>query len=254
MTNFTRRYGQHPTGILSAILLLTQAPAAAAQEQLVAGRPDFTESPQVADAGVVILEAGSSILFDGSFRTYSGPELQIRVGVGQRWELRLGVPDYNYMYGDGRSERTIGEGSLQAKWNLDGSGAFTIGIMPEVGTPIERTGNGGGTILPRISLFAERALGDFTLGGQSSVSARGDSDIEPWFSQTLVVSRPVGQTSEAFVEFQMEAGSAVTRTRYLLHIGIAHRLSDDLQIDLHGGRSLRRDALPFLGAGLVVRL
>ena len=86
--------------VAGVLLLVLSAPCRAQDAsgkvpELITDRPDFTESSEVVGKGVVQLESG--FLFekvDDSLRQVTLPELLVRIGIGDRVELRLASDGY----------------------------------------------------------------------------------------------------------------------------------------------------------------
>ena len=73
--------------------------AIAPELEIVTDRPDITESSIVIPAGGVQVENGLTWTADHGQRTAEAPQSLLRVGVGGRTEVRLGIPDYVYSLG-----------------------------------------------------------------------------------------------------------------------------------------------------------
>jgi len=78
-------------------------PIAPGVPPLVTDRPDFTESPQTAPVGMVQIEGGVTFEKSGNDKVTTYGETLIRVAVGTRAELRLGVPSYISQRGASRA-------------------------------------------------------------------------------------------------------------------------------------------------------
>ncbi|MCZ6506947.1 MAG: hypothetical protein O7A04_02700, partial [Acidobacteria bacterium] len=76
-------------------VLLFLSPLTGRAQELITDRPDFTESAVVVPAGSIQIEGGLTWVDDGGSQgTLSGPEILLRWGLGDRFELRIGLPDY----------------------------------------------------------------------------------------------------------------------------------------------------------------
>ena len=79
--------------LATLLLLLAMAPAATAQD-LVTDRPDFTESAVTITPGRVQVEAGASVAEADGTEALAVGELLVRIGLTERWELRLAPGSY----------------------------------------------------------------------------------------------------------------------------------------------------------------
>lgn len=232
------------------LLLFFLFPAvAAAQPELVTDRPDFTESAVTVPRGALQFEAGATWDRTGGATTASGPELLVRWAPADRFELRLGLPDY--VGGDGPGG--FGDGSLGLKAQLGPVGAWDLGLIATASLPTAEDGLGSGTVDPELILTAGRALGGrFALGGQLVGERDGAADL--WVGgATLVLGAALGTRWGAFLETVVTApedGPAAV----LLHHGYTFALTPALQLDAHAGLGLT-DAAPelLLGAGISAR-
>src|SRR5437899_1194014 len=70
--------------------------ATAPEAEIVTDRPDITESSIMIPAGRVQVENGLTWIANHGKRTADALQSLLRVGVGGRTEVRLGIPDYVY--------------------------------------------------------------------------------------------------------------------------------------------------------------
>lgn len=86
-------------GIFPLMGLLLAGPLAAQDfsglpDPLVTDRPDFTESSLTVPAGHVQVEGGATFTQQGDEKSNSLGEILVRIGLGQKTEVRLGVGSY----------------------------------------------------------------------------------------------------------------------------------------------------------------
>jgi hypothetical protein len=230
-----------------ALLCLPVGVLAQAPRPLVTDRPDFTESTQVVGAGAVQAEAGVTAGWPEGAGTISGPELLLRVGLSRSVELRLGLPS---LIRESRSRvATSGAGPASIGLKLELlRGRTAAGFVAGAEVPTGSRPFGDGAVTPAVRLVVAREVGVVSMATMGS--AVFDDRVR--YEQTVVASHPLGSTMGFFVEYAAGFGGGV-EDKHLGHVGIAWRLTDDLQVDVHGGRSLRGDAAPFIGAGLAIR-
>ncbi|MCP3979276.1 MAG: transporter [bacterium] len=102
----------------------------AGAEELVTDRPDQTESAEVVPRNAVQFEVGWTHAEDGDgddTTADSFPETLVRVGLAERWELRLGYDGYRWTEAD-----TPG-GSVDTDGSADASVGFKVGLFDENG-------------------------------------------------------------------------------------------------------------------------
>src|SRR5215212_11770468 len=82
-------------GLLLAAAVGAQKGWSGLEEPIVADRPDFTEGTGLIPPGHVQVEGGTTLtrVEDDDITTFG--ELLVRIGAGERWEGRIGVPSYN---------------------------------------------------------------------------------------------------------------------------------------------------------------
>lgn len=220
-------------------------------------RPDFTESASAVPLGLVQVEAGATWTHpERRFTVFSGPEVLFRVGVAERFELRLGLPNYAFVDVDGARSEGFDDTYVGAKIQLgplgDGMG---LALIPGVFLPTGRAGFRSDEAIPTVQLVWSRDLaGDTKLAGLLQVSSEeADGRRTTPVTYTLVYSFPLGDRLGSFVEHVLEArrGSAPA---HLLHTGLTFAAGDTAQWDLHFGFGLTRDAPDFfVGFGYSVR-
>jgi hypothetical protein len=232
------------------LLLLPVLVVASADAQpllgLITDRPDFTESGVVVPLGHVQAELGVTSEWANDSLLASGPELLVRWTPLNRFELRVGVP--NYVTGDRTSG--FGDASLGAKAQLGPVGAWDVAAIIETSVPIGEDSLSSNCFDPLVLLIAGRDIGPVSLGAQAEASW-----TEPGLGSggTLVVGLGLSERVGAFLELavsnEAEAGAVV-----FLHHGYTLFATPTLQFDLHGALGLT-DASPefLLGAGLSVR-
>jgi hypothetical protein len=237
-----------------------QEPAATVPE-LVTDRPDFTESSEVVGTGVVQLESG--FLFekvDDGLRQFTLPQLLVRVGVGDRVELRFATDGYvsQSITDPAGSRRHSGhaDAEIGAKVKLvDASRAgVDVAIIPFLTLPTASDAFGSPSADPGIKLTMARALPrDFDLSANLNFASVSDADGRAWereasLSFAHALGGPFGAYWEAYGSFD-RAGCDCT-----LNTGLTVGLGDNRQADVEIGRGVSGDARGwFVGVGFAVR-
>jgi hypothetical protein len=236
------------------MVMLVAGPVGAQEiESLIADRPDFTEASRVVGNRVVQVEAGLTQQWGESISTFSLPELLVRIGVSQRLELRFGAPDLIRESSGNQSSTSPGDVYAGLKWQVGPIGQLELAFMPGVSVPVEREGDQLRAMLPEMHFIIGHPIGAGSIAAMSSLLGTPLKGQGVRFQQTVVGGLPISESVGMFVEYIGQFGASLAAD-HLAHVGFTWQLSPDLQLDIHGGRSLRGEAAPFLGAGLAFRL
>lgn len=92
-------------GLLLAAAVVAQEGWSGLEDSLVTDRPDFTESTATVPRGHFQVEGGTTLSRVEDADSTSFGELLVRIGMGERWETRLGLGSY------GRLETPLDEHS-----------------------------------------------------------------------------------------------------------------------------------------------
>jgi Putative MetA-pathway of phenol degradation len=233
-------------------------PSAAEQEpELLTDRPDFTETSFVVPLHRLQLEAGFTYADGaGGERTFNAPELLLRYGVASRTELRLGLPDYVRVRGNGQRVGQFGDTYLGVKQQLGPPGArFGLALIPAVTLPTGGSQLTSDRVDPEIVLAWSRDLsaawsvgGIFGYARPTEDGSRNDTFF-PTVSFGRALSDRWGTFFEWAAEFPERGGDV-----HLFHHGYTYALRSNSQLDLHFGVGLTRAAPDFfIGAGFAVR-
>ncbi len=247
--------------LATALLLLT---AAAAQADagpippvapITTDRPDFTESAVVVPGRMLQFESGITAAWRPSLRAISGPEALLRQGLGGRWELRLGFPDYNLERASGRDRTGFGASLAGIKVQLGPLRGTDAAIILQAALPTGASRFAGSAVDPEARLCLARQLSEkWSLSGMLHLqSATIDGRRHVGLLGTLSLSRGLTDRLSAFAEYVGPLTHLGDPERYF-HAGLAYRLNADTQLDLHGGLGLSSAAADrFVGVGYSVR-
>jgi len=204
---------------LAVLIALTRAvvPEAAASQSIGTDRPDFVESSSTVGKGSVQIEG--SVAFDET--TTLGVEVEnfttpflFRVGIADRWELRL--------ESDWFIRTTLDEGGTAPEVTTQGISDVAVGVKwaffaPETGNapamaalvhadlPTGSDAFRGSGARPSLRVVAEWALGDWGIGVMPGILYDRDDD-ERFVSGIFgaVVGRGLTDSVRAFVEIAFE--------------------------------------------------
>lgn len=215
------------------LAVLLSIPLIGRGEELITDRPDFTESPVVVPPRGIQIEGGWTWSDEGEAQeTLSGPEMLIRLGLGGRFELRLGLPD---VVEPPRGRSGLGDASIGAKWQLEPTaGGWDVGWIGTLSLPTGDAGLTSGEVDPDVIFTIGRqlshtwSLGTQISAGSQSVGARRLSVI----GGTLVLGRRLSERVGMFVELAVEHVEGAD-TSVLAHHGYTLLSGPGLQFDVH---------------------
>lgn len=235
--------------------------------ELAPDRPGFTLSTNVVGAGVWEVESGVTVEGDGAgegrVRALTTPQVLLRLGLGERAELRFGaVGMVNERLGVGpaaRSHTGAGDIELGAKLRLGFAEAVGVdlAVAPAISFPTGSQGVSSGHVDAGVNLaWAHDLPRGFALGGSMGAASRGDDAGR--FAQRslgLLVARDLAAGFGGFCEVyglsRLERGGNAAWT---VDAGVTHGVGPNLQVDVSMGRGLSAAAPDwFLSAGVALR-
>jgi len=233
--------------------------------ELITDRPDITESSAVVGHGVWQLETGMLFESDRAERVtvhdLSAPNALMRIGIGSRFELRLG--------GEGMLSETLSTGVPRATAGSDFQLGFKYvfldqsragvdaAIIPIVSFPVGGNEFSSGSTDPTLKVTLSRDLPrGFGLGGNVIVASTTVDDRRS--TQTAVsasLGHSLGQGWAGFWELYGESALRGERgAAWTFDTGVTRALGGNAQIDVSVGRGLTGRASDwFFGAGFAIR-
>ncbi len=242
-------------------------------DNLVTDRPDFTESTEAIPVGRFQLEMGYTFTYDREddvrTRDHTAPELLLRMGVVDNFELRFGWAGYSYTETHDTARNSAGRRVSDEVWD-QGANDFELGFKLKIA---EQDG-----IRPNLAI-----LGGMTFPTGSSNISPGD--VEPllgllWaydlsdnaaLAGQFIVGTPV-EDGRRYVQSAASISLGVSLTErlgtYVEYFGIYHNtresdcahtvnggftylINNNLQVDIRAGAGLNEEADDFFaGAGL----
>ena len=239
---------------------------AAAGEPLQPNRPGQADPPTVLAPGVAHIEGGLTFERqtegDPDTDTLTVPELELRLGVHERFELQLFAEGFVQEWRDG-DENNTGVSDLefdtrvrlweQAGWRP--ATAIDFGLSFPTGSDFA-TSDGfdpEGEILYAWD-FAERWNLNGNFDFASETQGKDDSGRHFIFRPELALGLSVSERVGAFIEYYgvIEEDAA---NQHSIDGGFTYLVNDDLQLDVSAGAGLN-DAAPdfFVAAGIAWRL
>jgi hypothetical protein len=247
---------------LGAILIAAAPSAAQDQTQTAASlgaiatdRPAVTNSSVVIPDGSLQFENGFLEMRTGGQSVIDGPETLVRVGIAQRTELRLYVPDYFGNLTPGPSSSGFGDFGLGVKQQLGPVRGFDVSVIAYVSFPTGASRISSGGYDPAVQVPWSRSLTpNWSAAGMFSIyfptqgatrNVTGES--------TFLVDRQLTKVWDAFLEYAADFPQS-GGTRHLLHVGTAYKIAPEHQIDFHFGVGLSPAAADhFIGVGYSFR-
>jgi hypothetical protein len=251
-------------------------PAAPLEDPLVTDRPDFTESTLTVPYGHFQLEGGYTFTYDREHhdrrREHTAPELLLRVGIVEDFELRFGWEGYAVTSSNFRTRNDKDRIVSREEWDQgarDVDIGFKLGLVKEEGlrpalavigslsTPSGSPNQTVGDVEPSAALLWSHSLGErLSLAGQFIIAAPiGD---EGRFVQTAAsISLGVALTERwgAYFEyFGFYPNTERTDSAHSLNGGVTYLITDNFQVDMRAGFGLNEEADDFFsGVGFAWR-
>ena len=246
--------------VLAALLLSVTAHAQSeSRPDLVTDRPDFTESSEVVGRGLFQLEAGASVEGDGRARSLALPAALLRLGVGDRAELRLGTDGFVSQHGAGLRASGAGDMEVGAKVRLfDQSVAgLDIAIIPAISLPTGSDSQSSGGADPSVKVTWARTL-PHDLGLTGNVNVASLTEGATRFRQqafSVSLGRALFAGWGGFVEtYGFSPMARGSDAGLIVDGGITRPAGANLQFDVEAGRGLTADAPDwFFGVGMAIR-
>lgn len=220
-------------------------------------RPDFTESTSVVPKASLQIESGLTYERPGSgVRSLNMPEMLLRYGLSERWEVRFAVPNYLWADGGGSPRvRGFGDTYVGAKLELRSWRGAEFALIPAVNLPTGARGLRAEKLTPEVKLVYSIDLPQgLSLSGMTYAAfvRENGRDLTAW-QHTLSLGMPVGNRVGMFVEHVADFQRGAT-PGHTLHSGFTYQPRPNTQFDMHYGIGLTRTAADFfVGAGYSVR-
>jgi Putative MetA-pathway of phenol degradation len=207
-----------------------------AQTPIATDRPQITSSSIVVPCGSLQFENGFQETSNAGQRTYDLPETSIRLGIANKTELRLGVPDY-FFNADTTSGFATGFGdlSLGFKQQLGPTrGGFDISLIPSVSLPTGANAISSHGYDPTIQLPWSHSLSkNWTVAGMFSLMWPTEGSRRNLTGQSSVYfDRQLTAPWDAWVEY---SGAFPQRggPQNIIDFGTSYKPTPHQQLDFH---------------------
>lgn len=238
--------------------------AAPLEGPLVTDRPDFTESTDAVPLGRVQIEMGYTFTYDREGderrRDHSAPELLVRIGIAEGWELRIGWAGYAWAQERSGGETRVGRPIMEEAWSQganDLSLGFKVklaeqrgmiphvGLIGEISVPTGSAGFGSGDVDPCLKLLWAYDLSErLSVAGNVNVGVPTENShrfVQASGSVTVAVA--LNERWGTYVEyygFYPNADGA--DCAHYLNGGLTYLVNDNFQFDWRIGAGLNREA------------
>lgn len=250
-------------GLLLAAAAVAQEGWSGIDGAIAPDRPDFTEGTGLIPRGHVQIEGGTTLarVEDDDVTTFG--ELLVRIGVGERWEARIGVPSYNRI--DTPQDQISGfdDPSLGLKIRFTEPAGDLAPGQPAAALVIETSLPEGDADLtedewvPTAILAMDWDLGErFGLGANVGYTyAMGEEEQFHQLLASLSAGFSVSGRLGSYLEWYGFSEETVDGpTTHYVDGGVSYLINDDLIVDARVGTGLN-DADPdwYVGVGAAVR-
>jgi hypothetical protein len=220
-------------------------------------RPDVTEASTVIPKGSLQLENGMTWTNDHGTQTLDLSESLLRIGLADRTELRVVVP--NFLAGLARTGGATGFGDMalgmkQQLGPLAGDIDLSVIVALSLPTGANRISSHGYDPFVKFPWSKDVKAG-WSVGGMQSLFLYTDaSRRNPTYETTFYLEKQLTKRCDAFAEyvgdFARYGGSS-----QIGHFGSAYRVTETQQVDFHFGFGLSHAAPSrFFAVGYSVRV
>lgn len=241
------RLQNQPLSVHAPVHALTQTEPDEAPE-IVTDRPDVTDAATVVPKGSFLAENGSTWTLDHRRHYLDIPESVWRVGVLERTELRLWIPDYIWSQTRKNTPSGLQDMAVGFKQQLGPlPGKIDLAVIGGLSLPMGAFRLSSHHVDPFVKFPWSRKLTDrWSVGGMFSVfypteDHRRNLTLEP----TFYIERAMSRNTDLFLEYAGDYVSIGT-ARQLIHMGGAWRPRPNQQLDFHMGFGLNSATPNFL--------
>lgn len=246
-------------------------------QPLITDRPDFTESTDAVPAGHLQIEAGYTFTYDREgpdrARDHAAPELLLRIGVVENFEIRIGWDGYSWS--DNRAEEKRGGGrrvnvddwtqgasdmSLGFKYKFFEQDGWVphFGVIGEISIPSGSGDVSSSDVDPAIILlWAYDVTDSFSVAGNVGFAYPNGVDTGRFFQTSASLAGAVALTDRlgTYLEYYGFYPNAENEdAAHYVNGGFTYLINNNVQIDWRIGAGLNNEAADFFtGVGVAVR-
>ncbi len=234
---------------------------------LVTDRPDFTESTDAVPTGWCQLEAGYTYTYDSEgkdrVRDHTAPELLLRIGLAEDFELRIGWAGYSWrndrFEGETRGGRSVTrEDSSQGAQDLSLGFKLKLfeqegwrphfGIIGAISIPSGSAEVSSGDVDPEVVLLWAYDITDsFAIASNVGLGVpTEDDDRFVQATTSLSGAFALSDTIGAYIEYYgFYTNTESSDAAHTINGGLTYLLTDNFQIDWRIGMGLNEEADDF---------
>ena len=267
---------EHPPSEPETVKGIFGLPAAPLDEPIVTDRPDFTESTETIPAGHFQLEAGYTFTYDREgddrVRDHTAPELLLRIGLIEDFELRIGWDGYSWTDNQFEGKTRGGRRVTREDWSQgahDLSLGFKYkfveqdGLIPHFGiigaitVPSGSPGISSGDVDPElVFLWAYDLTDSLSVAGNVGLAYPTDG-VSRFFQTSASIAGAFSLTDRlgAYVEYYgFYPNTEHSDAAHTVNGGFTYLINNDFQIDWRIGVGLNEEADDFFtGVGFAWR-
>lgn len=242
--------------LIYAFIVCAPAFATDKDSDIDTNRPSFTFSSIVVPKGSLQVESGAQHAWvNGRQDILDLPETQVRLGLLEKTEFQMFVPEYLLFYS--RNEQNGGAthlGEVGFKQQLPRIKSIQSSLTASMNIPTGRNYLSGTGVQPVFRLPVSMPIGKrYQLCGMPSF-ALFNAGHDPSYQQTAMLCRSFGRKTTVFAEYAGFFTRGLAPINFA-HFGTTYKITPHNQVDLHFGFGLNRAApTAFLGAGYSFRL
>jgi hypothetical protein len=242
--------------LIYAFIFCSPAFATDKDSDIETNRPSFTFSSIVIPKGSLQVESGvQNAWVNGGQDILDIPETQVRLGLLEKTEFQMFVPNYLLFYSrDQTNGGATHLGEVGFKQQLPRIKSIQSSLTASMNIPTGRNYFSGTGVQPVFRLPASVQIGKhYQLCAMPSFLLF-DAGRIPSYQQTAMLCRSIGRKTVVFAEYAGFFTRDLPPINFA-HFGAEYKITPRNQLDLHFGFGLNKDApTAFLGGGYSFRI
>src|SRR5215470_14384551 len=227
--------------------------------EIVTDRPDVTESSIVIPKGSLQAENGFTRTNRQANHSFDLSETLLRLGIGQRTELRFVVPNFTAISGLPEHTHTNGFEDLAVGFKQQLGplpGKVDLSVIAEMSLPTGTSGLSSHAIDPEIKFpWSKDLKNPYSIGGMFSFFLPTEDGKRNFtWEETFYFERELRKNMDLFIEYAGDYPH-IGKTSQILHMGYTYRSKPTRQLDFHFGIGLTKAApIYFIACGYSFRI
>jgi hypothetical protein len=224
-------------------------------------RPSFSPGTAIVAMGKLNAEFGYVYHFkktDLESASSTAPNLALRFGTSRNVELQLQWAGWNYgdaLDGKNDPETEVQDINLGAKIGLLRGEKLNLSAIGLISIPIDKNAANSGFFIPTMGIIWDHTIThNLTAFGIFQGSTFTDDDRIFIFQPAAGLSYTISEKAGCYVEYFGDYPSDKSEKKHIVNAGLSYLITNDLALDLFGGKGLNDYSGSYLGAGMSVRL